>query len=254
LKLLITFAVEAEFAPWKRRFDFRVISRGGETLYRTQIGTAEADFAVTGMGLENSARRAATLMSESYDICIASGFAGALKPDYVVGDVVAARSVVEIRSSRSVASDSSLVSIAANCGAKIVGTFGSLDHVAYTPEEKSRLAPLADVCDMESFAVLSAAESRSIPAIAIRAISDSVRDEVPAGVDSLVDGAGRLNVRGVVKFAARHPLSMPAMIRLGQNSKTAAESLARFLESFIGKLASSPRARLSEELQGAVSR
>jgi adenosylhomocysteine nucleosidase len=254
VKILVTFAVEAEFAPWKKRLDFRSAERAGVAIRRAHLAGAELDFAVTGMGPKNAAERAAILMNEPYDLCIASGFAGALKSNHVLGDIVVARAVQQSGAVRSIRCDEGYVAIAAKNGANTIDALLSLDHVAATPEEKSRLAHLADACDMESFAVLSAAASRSIPAVAIRVISDASQDSVPAGVDAMLTNSGRVNVAGVVKFAAQRPLELPAVIRLGRNSKAAAETLARFLESYVRSLASSSRPRLSEELQGAASR
>jgi uridine phosphorylase len=254
VKILVTFAVEAEFAPWKKRLDFRTAERGGVTIRQARVADADLDVAVTGMGPNNAAERASILMNEPYDLCIASGFAGALKSNHVLGDIVVARAVQQFGVSHSIQCDAGYIAIAAKNGAGAIDTLLSLDHVAATPEEKSRLAQLADACDMESFAVLSAAASRSIPAVAIRVVSDACQDFVPVGVEAMLTNSGCVNVAGVVKFAASRPLELAAVIRLGRNSKAAAESLARFLESYICALMLTSRPRLSEELRGVASR
>jgi hypothetical protein len=40
----------------------------------------------------------------------------------------------------------------------------------------------------------------------------------------------------VVRYVAKHPLMLPALLRLGRESKTAAQTLAGFLEAYIQKM------------------
>src|SRR5580700_6927619 len=93
MRVLVTFAVDAEFAPWRKLRDLRQIKVGDIVVNQAQIGRALVDFVVTGMGAENATRVANNVMIEPYTICIAAGFAGALKPDYSVGTVIVAEVV-----------------------------------------------------------------------------------------------------------------------------------------------------------------
>ena len=123
-----------------------------------------------------------------------------------------------------------------------------------TAAEKERLSPTGDAVDMESAAILSVAQMRKVPAAVIRVISDSFDRDLPADIDTMVDSQGNVNMGGVVSYVARHPLSVPALVRLGRDSKNAAETLARFLESYITSLASGALARSAEsEVQEAAA-
>jgi len=254
LKILVTFAVEAEFAPWRRLRNLRETRRGAFAVFQTQIGRASVDFVVTGMGLESGRRGAEAVMSAPYDFCIASGFAGALKSDYAVGDVIVARSVQQLGVPKTLESARALANRAEQAGARSADMLLTVDHVVGTHEERAQLAPFASVVDMESFAVLSAARDRRIPAVAIRAISDSFDEEMPAGIHSMLDEKGRVDVVGVAKFVATRPSAVPAVIRLGRNSKAAAAALAHFLESFIENISSSPDGWLAEDFQEVAAR
>ena len=77
---------------------------------------------------------------------------------------------------------------------------------------------------------------------------------MPAIVDTAVDELGRVKIAGVAKYVVRHPLHLPALIRLGRDSKTAAEALAYYLEAFIKKLSLSTHGRPPSELQGVAMR
>ena len=102
---------------------------------------------------------------------------------------------------------------------------------------------------MESFAILSAARSKKVSALAIRVISDSFDRDVPVDIDTMVDEQGNVSIGGVVRYVARHPLVIPALVRLGRESKTAAEALAHFLEAYIKKLSFATHGWPPPELQ-----
>jgi hypothetical protein len=53
---------------------------------------------------------------------------------------------------------------------------------------------------------------------------------------------------------ARHPLQLPALIRLGRQSRTAAEALAHFLEAFIKELSFRSHGWPPKELQEVASK
>jgi len=236
MRILVTFAVEAEFAPWRRLCNLESLGLSGLPIFRTQLGSAKVDFAITGMGSANAFRAAHALLAEPYRACLTCGFAGALKENHAVGDVLVADAVQERKESQSLQCASDLVHAAQTGGARRVRLFLTSDHVVRTAEEKRSLAQFADAVEMESFAVLSAAAERRRPALAIRVVSDTVRQAMPAVVDTAVDGTGRVKIAGVARYIARHPFELPALIRLGRDSRKAAEALCHFLEAFIKNL------------------
>jgi adenosylhomocysteine nucleosidase len=256
MKVLITFAVEAELAPWRKLRKLRDLRESKPdvvTLYRTQIGRAQVDFVVTGMGAENATRVANIVMAQPYTVGIAAGFAGALKPEDCVGTVVVADTVQQLGESKTLSGSRNLVYAARDDGAKMMKLLSS-DHVVRTTEEKAQLSPFAGAVDMESFAILTVAAAHELPVVAIRVISDANDGEIPAFVDAMLDAKGRLNAGGVICQVARHPLQLPALIRLGRDSKTAAESLAHFLEAFVKKLSMSSHGWPPPELQEVAAR
>jgi nucleoside phosphorylase len=254
MRILVTFAVEAEFAPWRKLRDLEEINIANVDVFRAGIGSAKVDFVVMGMGVENAFRLASALLGEPYQVCITSGFAGALREAHQVGHILVADAVQELGKSQTLACARNLVHAAENDGASRVKMFLTSDHVIRTVEEKKQLAPFADAVEMESFGVLMAAAARKRSTVAIRVISDSMRTDMPAIVDTAVDEMGRVKIAGVVRYVARHPLHLPALIRLGRDSKTAAEALAHFLEAFIKKLSFSSHGWPPPELQEVAAR
>src|SRR6202011_3502656 len=123
-------------------------------------------------------------------------------------------------------------------GATRIETMLTTDHVVNTATEKHRLSAFAEAIDMESYAILHIANKKNVPSAVVRVISDSFDRDMPAELDTIVDPHGHVKIAGVVLYIAKYPLMVPALVRLGRDSKTAAEALAHFLEFYINKLSS----------------
>jgi adenosylhomocysteine nucleosidase len=248
MNILITYAVEAEFAPW-RTLNMEKVTRGNATLQRAQIGRATVDFVITGMGAENATRGAEEIISNTYSFCIVSGFAGALKSSAKLGNIVAPEKVQHHATRQTEICAPDLLTRAFENGAMGIATLLTTDHVVNTAAEKNRLSAFAEAVDMESFAILQAANKKNVPCAVLRVISDSFDRDMPAELDTIVDPQGHVKIAGVVRYVAKHPLMVPALVRLGRDSKSAAEVLAHFLESYINKLSSTPHGNPPPALQ-----
>jgi adenosylhomocysteine nucleosidase len=236
MRVLVTFAVEAEFAPWRKLRNLSHSEVRGTSVYQAQIGRSLTDFVVTGMGRENARRVASIVMTEPYSICITAGFAGALKPQHAIGSILVAEAVQCLGNARTLQSSRRLALAARTEGAFLSKMFLTSDTVVRNAEEKAKLGSFADAVDMESFELLSVAQEHKISAVAIRVISDTSERDIPALLDDMVDDAGHVKIGGVIRGVVRHPIHLPALIRLGWDSRTAAEALARFLEAYLQKL------------------
>jgi adenosylhomocysteine nucleosidase len=259
MKILVTFALETEFAPWRALREFRAVLWGDAEVYRAQMGAAEVVVLLTGVGPKQAHLQTAKVLGgdqESIHLCISSGLAGALKPEYQIGQVVAARAVCtenELRDSSSnrLQSSTALLSFAEECGATVVEQFFSSVRVVGRAEEKRELGEHSDAVEMESFEVLLESAAYGIPAIAIRAISDSVDDDLPLDMNRIFTDEGQVSIPRVLGQVALHPTAVPELVRLGQNSKTAAEALAQFLDKYITMV--SGRFQILERRTGAAA-
>jgi adenosylhomocysteine nucleosidase len=239
MNILITYAVEAEFAPWRTlRKCEKVVVRGVE-IHRAQVGQANVDFVITGMGSANAERAVDKILSSEYSFCIVSGFAGALTAASKPGDVIAPNNIRPSSALGSISCAQNLVKSAVDDGAKNLETMLTTDHVVASAAEKATLASFGQAVDMESFSILEVARKKNVPAMILRVISDSFDRDLPVDIDTLVDEQGNVRIGGVVRYLARNPLMVPALVRLGRDSKTAAEALAHFLEAHIEKISSS---------------
>ena len=254
MKVLVTFAVQSEFAPWRRLRRFRKLRRANMNMYQTMIGRARVDVVVTGMGAENAGRIAQAALANPYMICINAGFAGALRPGFVPGDILVARSLIRADESHELPCSRNLVKTAWFHGAREISRLLSADRVVTSAEEKQELGRFADAVDMEGFAVLNAARLHSRPAVAIRAVSDPLELDMPIDFNRTANRRGGISVLRVLGEVARSPRKMPALVRFGRRSRKAAEELALFLDSYVKKLSYMQHGAVPLELQEVAAR
>jgi adenosylhomocysteine nucleosidase len=260
MRILVTFALETEFAPWRAMRTFRRSSSGSADTFLAEIDGAEIAVVLTGAGPRQAVRAASQALRSDFDslnFCISSGLAGALRPEYKIGDVLVARSVFselpqETLGSQILECSGSLVSFAADLGATVVRRFYTADRVVARVDEKQHLGETADAVEMESFEILSEATASGVPAVAIRAISDAADEELPMDMNQVFTDEGQVSIPRVVGQVARHPQALPGLIKLGQQSKRAAESLAGFLDRYV--VAILERARNLDSKTTAASR
>src|SRR2546426_12253563 len=92
MRILVTFAVHAEFALWRRMRRFRRTRWATRPAYVTQIDGAEIGVVLTGVGPQR-ARQAAfeVMMAEPVDICVSTGLAGGVRAQQLPAEIRAPR-------------------------------------------------------------------------------------------------------------------------------------------------------------------
>ena len=241
MKVLVTFAVEREFSPWRRLGDFRPVGFGAGEMYGARIGTAELRVLLTGVGRDAARQAVEAALGDRPDFCISSGLAGGLRPMYAVGDILVARAVRSNVGHGILPSEDHLVECAARCGAHPVHMFWSSETLVRTVGEKYALGLEADAVEMESYAVLAEAARRGVPAVAIRAVSDTAAEDLPYDFDRARDARGQIRLFGVLAQVGRRPQRVLALVRFARHCRKAAVSLARFLGPYVESLATEMR-------------
>jgi adenosylhomocysteine nucleosidase len=245
VRILVIFALENEFAPWRASHEFKPAKLGNLDVHVADFASSQVTVALTGVGVRQAALTASQIMRggfDAFDCCISSGLAGGLRSNYAMGEVLAAQSVFSEAvpadgTSRLLPCSGALVSFAVESGATIVEQFYSADHVILTAREKRVLSAKADAVEMESFEILREAQSAGVPAVAIRAISDTLDEDLPLAMSEILTDEGKVSLPRVLGQVALKPQSLPGLVRLGKNSRVAAQSLSRFLDAYVAALA-----------------
>jgi adenosylhomocysteine nucleosidase len=236
MKLLVTFAVQAEFAPWRRRRNF-LRQPGDWPVFEAMFGAARVRVILTGMGQDHALSAAKRFLADKPDICISTGLAGALRSGYRPGDILAARLVGEVGEPVAVASHRELLSTAVDCGARQIERLATSRTIVARAEQKRQLSSEAEAVEMESYVILAEAARHGVPAVAIRAVSDISSFDLPYDFEQARDAQGQIRLMGIVTQMLRRPAGLPALLKFGRDSRTAARRLAEFLDVYTGTMA-----------------
>jgi nucleoside phosphorylase len=241
--VLVTFAVDAEFAPWREIRRFRKVKlnekhwSGGADVYETQVGDCCVWVSLTGMGIKSfDFKSALCLRSAGLDAIISSGLSGALKRPYRVGQIVVPKRVGTLHDVTGLATDSALADLAERQGATLVDTLLTSDRIIETQKEKARLSQFADVVDMESFHIVHEFSLEAAPVTVIRAISDAANEDLPIDFSKVVTHTGQLRAAPLIKELVLQPTKIPHLIRFAKQSREAARNLVNFLDVFLHAL------------------
>ncbi len=234
MRILVTFAVDAEFAPWRKMRPFAKQTEETAEFFVSRIGDAVVNVLLTGVGGKSAWRETTKIIwNGDVDVCVSSGLAGALRSEYQPGDILAGKVVHAVSWKRVVTSDIKLIQLAEEHGARVVGAFYSAEHVVGLASEKRALGKFADAVEMESGVVLYEASAFGAKGIAIRGISDAADEDMPLDFNKVITSTGDVSIPRVLGEVVRHPFSVPALMRFGNQSRMAAEKLCAFLDHYL---------------------
>ena len=228
----VLFALPEEMRPFERR---------------TGSSGLHLKISCSGVGMANAAKSAESLLSEKAAALIVCGFGGGLALG-LAGDIMVADRVITGQNEL-LCADSALLAAAKSIAFNPsvfewldpdihVGTLFTHDRVLVTSQEKRELAARtgAIAVDMETAGAVRVAEEHGIPWLAVRAITDTAKDDLPLDFNALANPDGSINRSRVVLATLANPRKIPALMRLGRNSALAANNLAAFLLAFLQAL------------------
>lgn len=245
MRILVTFAVEAEFAPWRRRHAFVPVSMPTPIglrehfFYRGTVFENGADVLLTGIGWEQGKAESwpryalRELLKNKPDLCISSGLAGGLRSDLRCGDIVAGREVALRAGGETFCSTANLLAIANDAGARIDLKQITETLIVSEAFAKSALANFGDFVDMEGYHILQMVSGTRIPMISARAISDTYDEDLPPEIGKVVNREGRVKTMPLMKLVLKRPHRIPSLLKFASQSREAAISLADFLDDFL---------------------
>jgi adenosylhomocysteine nucleosidase len=157
------------------------------------------------------------------DLVFSVGWAGALCADIATGSAHNVAGVIDLRTGERFRCDA---------GAGDLWLVTS-PRVA-SPVEKGRLASTYDAAlvDMEAAAIARLAAMRAIPFYAIKGVSDGLRDRLP-DFNPFLTPDGRFRLIPFTLLNLLRPWYWPALLRIGENSRRASQSIAESLLEFL---------------------
>jgi len=258
MRVLVTFAVDAEFAPWRKLRRFWSIDYDGLRLWRTDAANTEITALVTGIGTQSAAQAMDLMMTMAddnryFDVCISSGLAGALQAGLVPGDIIAPQVLIAENKYGDVPSDQLTVDAglrkqALAGGALAANCLFTTDRVFVKASHKQDCSSRAQSVDMESFDIVKQANAWGARSVVVRAISDTAEEDLPINFNLTLSKKNQISLMKVMRELTKNPMALPALLRFGKQSRHAAQRLASFLDGYVLSLAAKGEMSLSKEV------
>ncbi len=248
--IAILGAIKEEIAGIKREMEIRdTLHLKNATAYVGKWKGYAIVLVRTGMG-QTRARQALIEVAERLRLVLvlSIGYAGALDPDMRVGDVFLADSVRYLEGNfenftKNSIKELPLVSALVNqamflaCpkGVSVYrGNLLTVDKVVSTPEEKKKLENHLAVhaVEMETYALVEETESRALPFLSIRAISDEAGHEL-LDCSHLIQGDGEVSKVKAGWHVLSHPGDLKSLLALKECSKKATTSITHFISQYL---------------------
>lgn len=239
--ILIFYALAREARPFKRRLRGRsALDIAGLKGFRAWLGSTQVIGVATGIGMSRAAQIAARALDTipAPALVIAAGVAGALRENLHTGDLVLADKLIADSPGNAAiiaVPSADLARFAAALNRHAIefatGPILTVPQVLVDAAAKRAAASAtgALAVDMESAAVAVAAHRRGLRFACVRAVLDTVDEDVIGA--QLAGPEGEVNPLAAAGFFARHPraaLRLPAMLR---SLNRAATALAAALEA-----------------------
>lgn len=217
-RVAIIAAMPGELKPLVR--GWRHERRNNIDLWHWRFDEGEWVAACAGAGADAAVRAYAEIEKDGpVSLVVSSGWAGALKSELEPGRAYIVSSLIDART-----------------GERFRAAQWSEERLAVTSPkvadaaEKLRLAAAygADLVDMEGAAVARLADMRGIPFYCIKGVSDGLSDRLPDFNRFLSPGGGFRYLRFIF-FVLFRPTYWLALLRMGENSKKASQSIAEML-------------------------
>jgi len=216
------------------------LKRDASHIFYAQYLAHEIILVQTGMGIQNAESAFGYVFdSDSADLVLSVGFGGALYEGAAAGDLVWA-SRVFLLSENSLAvielQDPMKISLKLPGRTNIFnGSIVTLSSRVKKSDIKKILPQNVShpVCDMETHPLAKLSVEKGLPFLAVRSITDTIDEEIPAEFFDVTDGSGRYRFSRALGILFSKPSLIPQSIKLGRISETASKNLWLAIQSLI---------------------
>jgi adenosylhomocysteine nucleosidase len=223
-RVAIIAAMPGELKPLVRNWPHSI--RGTIQFWAQRTQEEEWIAACAGAGLDAATRAFAGIEDGGpIDLVISIGWAGALTDNIAAGSAHNCAGVIDARTGERFHCDAGAGSV----------WLATSPRVADEPE-KRRLAATykASLVDMEAAAVARLAAMRGIPFYCLKGVSDPLNAKLP-DFNRFIDPNGQFETSKFVLFALVRPWMWPALVKMGENSRKASQSIAERLHELLSE-------------------
>ncbi len=186
---------------------------------------------ISGVGPKRAFSAAQALLEQGATSLLSWGSAGGLIPTLSPGSLVLPKVIVAVDGTVYPVNAAWHGHLCSQLKRKVdlhEGRLAESGTVVVCPAEKSTLfhETGAIAVDMESAALAAVAHEAGVPFVVIRAVADPVNLTIPRSALEAFDEFGELIPLRFLRTFARHPIELPALIRLGLDFRAAQITLA----------------------------
>ena len=205
--------------------------------YRFRVWERECWLLTSGMGQQRAAQATRTLIdAASPQLLVSVGIAGAVADALEIGDVVVSGNTCLTDKDGQPGPLQPLVrlsDIAWQAAERVLqaGGAGLYSGTAVTTHgaqlTEQQLVRLANpILEMETMGIAGVAAEKGIPLLSLRAISDGPRAPIPFDLEKMMDEQDNMRIGEIIKTLLGHPRMLPSLVRMGRNSRKAADNAA----------------------------
>jgi nucleoside phosphorylase len=212
-RIAVTFALPVESSEFLRRLgDKSRADRNGISIVRGTIADHSIEVLHTGVGENLCRQRIGVLLeNQQFDFLISAGFAGSLNNELQVNDLLIAKnfSTVDLKDVQSSLSNMSITAV------NMLTVPGLID----SNEEREKIARESEAAavDMETEFIARACAIRAIPLLALRVITDTPQEPLPAPPSVLFDvQRQRTHIAAFAKFFLGHPTRIVGLVQFAR--------------------------------------
>jgi len=232
--IAITFALPAESSGLVGllREKKRASSSGGKMIYG-KIDNQSVAILHTGVGRKSCEPKIDNFLRAEQPRClISSGFAGAVREDFQVGDLMVAENLSDrelLSAAQRILADGNVRTAKLFTSTTIVDAIDARNEIARTNG--------ADAVDMETEIIAQACSVRGIPMLSLRAISDTPAKPLPAPPSVLFDiEQQRTNIAKLSFYLLKHPMHVGRLIRFASQIAQARRALTGAIITLVSQL------------------
>ena len=211
--IAVTFALPAESSEFLRRLGNK--SRDNHNGLKIVHGTIDhraVEVLHTGVGEKTCTQRIGKFLeNQQFDFLISTGFAGSLKHELLVNDLLLAKNFLTLDPKRTQRPLSNISIHVAN--------MLTVPALIDSSEEREKIAREsgASAVDMETEFIARACAAREIPLLSLRVITDTPTQPFPAPATVLFDVCQqRTRFVEFAKFFIAHPTRLPALVQFSR--------------------------------------
>lgn len=222
--------------------------------HKSKLGTADVFYGTwerksiilvrTGVGkIRAGGALAMVLEKYSVSMVISIGYAGGTHPDIEAGDLLVARQFMTFPTDNTPPEKIEVASSLAKLAEKVPpskkytaykGCLLTMNQVVHKPEDKKAIGEDYGVnaIDMETSTLAEMAAVRKIPFLSVRAISDTVDQEL-IDVSPFMEKDGQVSTLKAGWYVLTHPGSIPTFISLQEVAHRGTKNITEFLKVFL---------------------